>query len=175
MNYFPRRFGSQLLKYRHSYHSLSELKAYNTMSRPGNVSHLPLYTNFTTDLQWRIQDFPEVRAPSLWGEGGRQYTILPNFPKNCMKLKEFGPQRGGMSLSPPLDPPMDKCCVPLVCALGRIFNYLHFGNTHFCVSSVISYNIRKCLKKCCSNIGNFNILSVAILSIHETPSTHPSI
>ena len=23
--------------------------------------------------------------------GGRQHTILPNFPKNCMKLKEFGP------------------------------------------------------------------------------------
>ena len=22
--------------------------------------------------------------------GGRQHTILPNFPKNCMKLKEFG-------------------------------------------------------------------------------------
>ena len=24
--------------------------------------------------------------------GGRQHTILPNFPKNCMKLKEFGPR-----------------------------------------------------------------------------------
>ena len=23
--------------------------------------------------------------------GGRQHTILPNFPKNCMQLKEFGP------------------------------------------------------------------------------------
>ena len=23
--------------------------------------------------------------------GGRQHMILPNFPKNCMKLKEFGP------------------------------------------------------------------------------------
>ena len=23
---------------------------------------------------------------------GRQHTILPNFPKNCMKLKEFGPK-----------------------------------------------------------------------------------
>ena len=28
--------------------------------------------------------------------GGRQHTILPYFPKNCMKLKEFGP----------LDPPL---------------------------------------------------------------------
>ena len=31
--------------------------------------------------------------------------ILPNFPKNCMKLKEFGPPRG-VSLTPPFDPPM---------------------------------------------------------------------
>ena len=23
--------------------------------------------------------------------GGRQHTVLPKFPKNCMKLKEFGP------------------------------------------------------------------------------------
>ena len=27
--------------------------------------------------------------------GGRQHTILPYFPKNCMKLKEFGPPGGG--------------------------------------------------------------------------------
>ena len=31
--------------------------------------------------------------------GGHQQTILPNFPKNCMKLKEFGPPD-------PLDPPL---------------------------------------------------------------------
>ena len=35
---------------------------------------------------------PEEGAPTP--QGG-QHTILPNFPKNCMKLKEFGP---------PLDP-----------------------------------------------------------------------
>ena len=29
--------------------------------------------------------------------------ILPNFPKNCMKLKESG---SGASLVPPLDPPL---------------------------------------------------------------------
>ena len=40
-------------------------------------------------MQWQIQDFPEVGAPTL--QGGRQHTILPNFPKNCMELKEFGP------------------------------------------------------------------------------------
>ena len=33
------------------------------------------------------------------------HTILPNFPKNCMKLKEFGPG-GRASLAPPLDSPL---------------------------------------------------------------------
>ena len=35
-------------------------------------------------------------AQTLWG---CQHTILPNFPKNCMKLKEFG--AGGVSPAPP--------------------------------------------------------------------------
>ena len=43
-------------------------------------------------IQWRIHDFPEEGAPTP--RGGRQHTILPNFPKNCMKLKEFGPGGG---------------------------------------------------------------------------------
>ena len=55
--------------------------------------------------QWRIQDFPEVGAPTLGA--GRQHKILPNFPINCMKLKEFGPLRA--SLASPLDPPMVTC------------------------------------------------------------------
>ena len=33
--------------------------------------------------------------------GGRQHTILPNFPKNCMKLKEFGPPGGTHPSRPP--------------------------------------------------------------------------
>ena len=33
------------------------------------------------------------------GGGGRQHTILPKFPKNCMTLKEFGP--GGRPSRPP--------------------------------------------------------------------------
>ena len=32
--------------------------------------------------------FPRGGAPTPWG---RQHTILPKFPKNCMKLKEFVP------------------------------------------------------------------------------------
>ena len=41
--------------------------------------------------------------------GGRQHTILPNFPKNCMKSKEFGHPGGGrvpLAPPPPLNPPL---------------------------------------------------------------------
>ena len=31
------------------------------------------------------------------GGGGRQHMILPKFPKNCMKLKDFGPPVGAAS------------------------------------------------------------------------------
>ena len=37
--------------------------------------------------------FPRGEGANSPG-GGRQHTILPNFPKNCMKLKEFGPSGG---------------------------------------------------------------------------------
>ena len=43
------------------------------------------------------------RISPRWGRQpsgvGHQHRILPNFPKNCMKLKEFGAR--GPSLSPP--------------------------------------------------------------------------
>ena len=49
----------------------------------------------------RFQDFPEEEAPTPRGRG--QHTILPNFPKNCMKLKEFGPLgKGGREGRAPL-------------------------------------------------------------------------
>ena len=32
--------------------------------------------------------------------------ILQNFPKNCMKLKEFGSPGGARLSRPPLDPPL---------------------------------------------------------------------
>ena len=38
--------------------------------------------------------------------GGRQHMILPNFAKNCMKLRTFwavGGRAPGRPLSPPLD------------------------------------------------------------------------
>ena len=58
--------------------------------------------------QWQIQDFPEEGTPTPWGGGLRQHTILPNFSKICMKLKEFEPQwegRGVRVPRAPLDPP----------------------------------------------------------------------
>ena len=41
------------------------------------------------------QEFPRGGGPT--SRGRRQHTILPNFPKNRMKLKEFGPQGEGAS------------------------------------------------------------------------------
>ena len=63
------------------------------------VNVLPSMDGLQSIGQWRIQDFPEVGAPTL--HGGRQHMILPTFPKNCMKLKEFGPRAGRASLAPP--------------------------------------------------------------------------
>ena len=55
--------------------------------------------------QWRIQDFPEEGVPTPGvGGGGHQHTILPNFPKNCIKFKEFGIRIWNPSF--PLDPPL---------------------------------------------------------------------
>ena len=58
--------------------------------------------------QWRIQNFPEVGAPTL------KVGVLTYFlAENCMKMKEFGPfEPGGERVTgapfPPstLDPPM---------------------------------------------------------------------
>ena len=47
--------------------------------------------------------------------GGREHAILPNSPKNCMKLKEFGRRGGGVRPSrPPLDPPLNVISFPLM-------------------------------------------------------------
>ena len=52
---------------------------------------------------WSVTDlgFPQgggVNPP----RGGREHTILPNSPKNCMKLKEFGRRGGGRASLTPL-------------------------------------------------------------------------
>ena len=54
---------------------------------------------------WSVADpgIPRGGGANSPGGGGRQHTNLSNFPKNCMKLKEFGPPGGGRaSPAPPL-------------------------------------------------------------------------
>ena len=58
---------------------------------------------------WRIQDFPEKGAPTFpgGGWGAPTYDFVKFSQKNCMKLKEFGPQGGDARPSRrPLDPPL---------------------------------------------------------------------
>ena len=52
------------------------------------------------------------RDGGINSSGGRQHTILPKFPKNCMKLKEVGPP-GGVSLVRPFDSPLLTVCFKL--------------------------------------------------------------
>ena len=42
-----------------------------------------------------VADLGFPRGGGANSPGGRQHTILPKFPKNCMKSKEFGPPGGG--------------------------------------------------------------------------------
>ena len=58
--------------------------------------------------------FPQGGGANPGGRGGCQHTILPKFPKNCMKLKEFGP--GGEGARPKfyyVDPPLASVNEPL--------------------------------------------------------------
>ena len=79
---------------------------------------LILFTDEQRCHQWPIQrgcDNPR---------GGRQHTIWPIFPENCMKIKKkLAQRRGRESLAPPLDPPL-------------IIAYMSFPNKLFgCVSN----------------------------------------
>ena len=58
--------------------------------------------------------------------GGRQHTILPNFPKNCMKLKEFG-LRGGCPKFYYVDPPLKALNIPYPYSLWRPNSYRKAG------------------------------------------------
>ena len=66
-----------------------------------NYIILDTYSDGSRIYQNRVYQLRPVADPGIprggvansWGGGGRQHTILPNFPKNCMKLKEFGPLR----------------------------------------------------------------------------------
>ena len=74
-------------------------------SAPGHGTWIPYPA---TDIWWSslgssVADpgFSQGGANSPGG-GGCQHTILPKFPENCMKLKEFGcPGGGGAPCAPP--------------------------------------------------------------------------
>ena len=58
-------------------------------------------------LSRKLLHFPgsDTRFPIGGGAnppGGCQHMILPNFPKNCLKLRNFSAVRG----APPLDAPL---------------------------------------------------------------------
>ena len=68
-------------------------------------------------IQWRIQDFPQGGAPTP-----KNAIIFQFFAKNCMKMKEFGPQGGGAR---PWRPPWIRQC-----------NCLIVGKHHVCLLSL---------------------------------------
>ena len=60
------------------------------------------------DFLFNRTSLPKPVADPGFSPGGRQLPkwvcLFIIFAENCMKMKEFGP--GGVSLAPPLDPPM---------------------------------------------------------------------
>ena len=100
----------------------------------------PLYTEYTFDpfdmskmsniaLYTAVADPGFPRGGGANCPGGCQHTILPNFPKNCMKLKEFGPLGGGTCPShPPLDPTTVQCCVKATNTTFDPFNMSNMSN-----------------------------------------------
>ena len=60
--------------------------------------------------------FPRGRRRN--SKGGPPHTILPIFPKNCMKLKEFGSPRGA-SLAPALRSATELSCLLISRSLGK--------------------------------------------------------
>ena len=77
-------------------------------------------------MQWRDPGFPRGGGANSLG-GGHQHMILPKFPKNCMKSKEFGPP-GGARVP----------CAPLrsATAMLHVFSIVHVVKTHFLLENV---------------------------------------
>ena len=63
-----------------NWHHLKETK----LGKRPQSQQLP--SLFPRAYQWRIQDFPEVGAPTLQG---RQHTILPSFPKKLHEIERI--------------------------------------------------------------------------------------
>ena len=64
---------------------------------PGRYTPRQVHPGRYIPLPPTVQDFPEEGAPTT--RGGANIRFCQNFPKNCMKLKEFGPP-GGVPRAP---------------------------------------------------------------------------
>ena len=122
------------------------LSMYVIKARPFKVTQL-----YLINISGRSRISPRWRRqPSR----GRQHTILPKFPKNCMKLKEFGRGGGHVLRAPlrsateyalarlkkcnPVYAPIADCCSPvhqgaqlLICLItfpGWLFDSTFAGN-----------------------------------------------
>ena len=74
---------------------------------------------------WSV-DLGSVADPGFpRGWGPNLHTILPNFPKNCMKLKAFGPGGGARPSCPLRSANGDQ----RERALGKCLNFLSFSCT----------------------------------------------
>ena len=83
-----------------------------------------------------VQGFP--RGGGTNPPGGRQHTILPNFPKKCMKLKEFGPPGERESLTPPLDPPLQTVILTRECPVHYYSHLWLFQLQYLVMKSVMA-------------------------------------
>ena len=63
------------------------------------------FNRLTIQLAVADPGFPRGGGANSAGGGG-QHTILPNFPQNCMILKEFGPGGGARPKFYYVDPPL---------------------------------------------------------------------
>ena len=79
------------------FHAVFAKKCQNKRLRLLPLSSAPSLYTLQEGSRIKDQGFPRGGGANSWG--GRQHTILLNFPKNCMKLKEFGP-RGGVPRAP---------------------------------------------------------------------------
>ena len=94
-----------------------------------------IFTPYYDIVRWRTQDLSYERRMPAGGSGGSRIFLgggrapTPKvgvltyfFPKNCMKMKEFGhPRGGGASLAPPLDPPLEGIN-PIFCILSQKYH-----------------------------------------------------
>ena len=67
---------------------------------------LVMYSHRASASASAVADPGFPRGGGANSPGGRQHTILPYFPKNCMKLKEFGSGGGARPKFYYVDPPL---------------------------------------------------------------------